>query len=284
MIIVVLVLAGLVLGSFVNALVWRFHAQSEKAGGQHKTLSHEQLSMLKGRSMCSNCHHELAPKDLVPLLSWLYLRGKCRYCKKPIQDSPFIELSLPILFAVSYLAWPVALHGVGLYDFVFWLIFLTGFVALAAYDFRWYLLPDRIVFPLIGLAATQFIGREVVFGFSWHDLLSVVWGVLIASGIFYVLFQVSKGTWIGGGDVKLGILLGILVGGPTHALLLLFLASLLGTVIALPLMATGRAHMTSKLPFGPYLLAATVLVVLFGDSFIRWYYSWIDALVNTLMV
>lgn len=273
MIILILAVFGLILGSFVNALVWRFHKQAELIEKGHKKgqPTAEQLSMVKGRSMCSHCHHELAVKDLIPLFSWLWLRGRCRYCKVKIEDSPLIELTLPVLFVVSYLAWPHSFSGVGLYLFCFWLVFLVGFMALAAYDLRWYLLPDRIVFPLVGLALVQIIGQVAFFGGGWAVITGAIWGVLIASGIFYVLNLVSKGEWIGGGDVKLGIVLGLLVGGPLNAMLVLFIASLLGTLVALPLMITGKAGRTSRLPFGPYLLAATFIVVLWGSWLIDTY-------------
>lgn len=282
MIIVVLILLGLILGSFVNALVWRFHEQAElrensvkspqKGSKVGKAPTLDELSMVKGRSMCSNCHHELAPKDLIPLFSWLSLRGKCRYCGVKIQDSPLIELVLPILFVVSYLAWPFELSGLGLYQFVFWLVFLVGFMALAAYDFRWFLLPNRIVYPLIGVALVQLIGQFLFYDAGLSDITNAIWGVVVASGIFYVIYMVSNGTWIGGGDVKLGIVLGLIVGGPLKGMLLLFIASLIGTLIALPLLAAGKAERTSRLPFGPYLLVATFIVVLYGQQLIDLYY------------
>lgn len=278
MIIVILAALGLILGSFVNAMVWRFHEQAElreNAAKKPKTdkdaLTLQQLSMVKGRSMCSNCHHELAVKDLVPLFSWLWLQGRCRYCHQKIQDSPLIEVILPVLFVVSYLTWPDALSEVGLYQFVFWLIFLTGFMALAAYDLRWFLLPDRIVFPLIGLAILELVGRFIFYDATWGTLGGAVLGVLVSSGLFYVLYVVSQGGWIGGGDVKLGIIIGILVGSAVPAMLMLFIASTLGTLVALPQLISGKAGRASKLPFGPYLLLATFIVVLYGERIINGY-------------
>ena len=275
MIIVVLVAFGLILGSFVNALVWRFHEQAGLAETGHKKgkPTKAELSMVKGRSMCSKCHHELAPKDLVPLFSWVWLRGKCRYCRKPIEDSPLLEAGLPILFVVSYLSWPLAMHGEGLFTFVAWLVFLVGFVALAAYDLRWYLLPNRIVFPLIVLAVAQVICQIVLFDASPKILIDAAWGVVIASGIFYVLYQISDGSWIGGGDVKLGIVLGILAGGAFNAMLLLFIASLVGTLVALPQVLRGKSGKATKIPFGPYLLLGAFIVVLYGDRMVTAYYN-----------
>lgn len=275
MIIAALAILGLILGSFVNALVWRFHEQAELAenGPKKGKPTKTELSMLKGRSMCSNCHHELAVKDLVPLFSWLWLKGKCRYCHKRIMDSPLIELILPLLFIISYLAWSQPLTGGGLYLFSFWLIFLTGFMTLAAYDLRWYLLPNRIVFPLIGIALLQLAGQIILYGSGLQEVIGIVASVSISSGIFYALYVFSQGRWIGGGDVKLGIVLGILLANPLQAMLMLFIASLLGTLVALPQLLTGKAGRTSKIPFGPYLMAATFIVVLYGQQVIDGYYS-----------
>src|SRR3954465_436221 len=104
MIIAVLVVLGLCLGSFVNALVWRLHEQEE--GGSKKAAA-KKLSIIKGRSMCPHCKHALKPIDLIPVISWLSLRGKCRYCSKPISiQYPIVELSTALLFVVSYIWWP----------------------------------------------------------------------------------------------------------------------------------------------------------------------------------
>ena len=266
-----LTVVGLCLGSFVNAATWRVHEQAnaDRKKGKLAEAYKKSLSITKGRSMCSHCHHELGVKDLVPVFSWLWLKGKCRYCHAAIQDSPVVEVALAVLFAASYLWWPQEFHGLGLYNFAFWLIFLVAFMALTVYDLRWYILPNKLVFPLIVLAAAQVLGGIVFYHAHASDILSSFWGVLLLAGLFYTIFQASKGEWIGGGDVKLAIVLGILVGGPLKALLLLFIASLLGTIAGLPLILAGKRN--AKLPFGPFLLGATLVVVLFGTHIINWY-------------
>src|SRR5690606_6942893 len=101
MIIAVLALLGLCLGSFVNALVFRVHAQSKLKSGSKKKIGKRDvdLSVSRGRSVCIHCGHELAAKDLIPLLSWLLLRGKCRYCHRPISwQYPLVELTASLLF------------------------------------------------------------------------------------------------------------------------------------------------------------------------------------------
>lgn len=280
MVIAILIILGLCLGSFVNALVWRVYKQMEledavpikkSAAARKQKLSHNDLSITKGRSMCSHCHHPLAVKDLVPVISYLSLKGKCRYCARPIQDSPLAELMTPLLFVVSYLAWPYQFEGKGLPLFIFWLVFLVAFVALALYDLRWYLLPNRIVFPLVGLATTQTIVVATLYGGGIRTIIGALAGVAVGSGIFYILYKVSDGTWIGGGDVKLGIVLGLLAGGAVMSFLIIFIASLIGTLVALPLLATGRAGRSSHLPFGPFLLAGCIVVVLFGQRLLDWY-------------
>lgn len=285
MIVLVLVGLGLVCGSFVNALVWRLYKQEElkssadelavkkrkESSANTSQLTDKDLSIVKGRSMCSYCHHELAVQDLIPVVSWLMLRGKCRYCRHPIEDSPAIELVTAILFLVSYFWWPLSFDAAGIFAFVLWLVFVTAFVALAVYDIRWFLLPDRIVFPLIFLVAGKVIVDATIFDGGWQTVLEAIWGMLIISGLFFLIYVVSKGGWIGFGDVKLAIVLGLLVGGPLNALLLIFVASLLGSLLALPLVLEGRARVTTHLPFGPFLLAATAIVVLMGDHITDWY-------------
>lgn len=261
MIVLVLIILGLILGSFVNALVWRLHEQQ-----RHRTADRK-LSILMGRSMCPNCHHELMAKDLVPVMSWLWLKGRCRYCKKPIDvQYPLVELTVPIVFVVSYICWPLMLQGEGLFVFILWIFFIVGFVALAVYDIRWFMLPNRLVYPLIGLAVVQVAVTAAIYRGGFPTVLNALWGVIIISGLFYVIFQSSKGKWIGGGDVKLGLVLGLLAGGPFQSFLLLFVASFLGSLIAVVLLVSGKAKKSTRLPFGPFLLFGTLFAVLFGSN------------------
>jgi prepilin signal peptidase PulO-like enzyme (type II secretory pathway) len=256
MIILILIVQGLIWGSFVNAFVWRLH---------------EGKNWLSDRSECPHCHHKLAPKDLVPVLSWLLLKGKCRYCHHHIDDSPLVELSVPILFVLSYLWWPLSFSGADLFQFVLWLVFILGFVILAVYDLRWMLLPDTIVYPLIAVGVLQLLTLVLFSDAGWRTVIDAALGVLIISGSFYVLFQVSKGGWIGGGDVKLGVVLGLLAGGPLQACLLLFFASLSGTAYAVPVLVRGKLTPKTVVPFGPFLLLGSIIVRLFGVSIIHWY-------------
>lgn len=273
MIIVMLALLGLIFGSFVNALVWRLHEQEEMAAKPKKAGKKRQrdLSIMRGRSMCPNCGHELAAKDLVPVLSWLSLGGKCRYCGRPISwQYPLVELMTALLFVYSYVHWPLGFSGSGLLQFIVWLFFVVMFMALGVYDLRWFLLPNRMVYPLLGVAVIEALAVAVLD----HDLVGI-WqpfaAAAIISGLFYALYQLSGGNWIGGGDVKLAVVLGLLAATPGRALLLIFLASLIGTVVTLPLALQNRRKLQMQIPFGPFLLLATSVVVLFGSTITNWY-------------
>lgn len=273
MIFALLVLLGLVFGSFVNAFVWRLHEREElrKSSKKASKQQSEALSIWRGRSMCPHCRHELAAKDLVPLFSWLMLRGRCRYCSKRISGQyPAVELLTAVIFTVSYLWWPQPLHGIGLVQFIFWLVFAVMFIALAVYDLRWYTLPNKIVYPLIVIALVEALVTALA-GHSASLYWEPVLGAVIIAGLFYVLFQVSGGNWIGGGDVKLGVVLGLLAATPTKALLVIFLASFIGTVVSIPLAMRTKKGLTMRVPFGPFLITGTVIVVLFGSAMVDWY-------------
>lgn len=273
MLIVILTLLGLCFGSFVNALVWRLHEQTG-VKGKHRGAKTEDLSVLKGRSMCPNCKHKLAAEDLLPMLSWLWLRGKCRYCHKPISiQYPVIELLTAVLFVFSYLYWPFNWGGQGTTLFIFWLIFLVGLTSLAIYDLRWQLLPNKIVYVLLYLAVVQCLLTVFVFHGGFNQIENIALSFAVGGGLFYALFQVSNGKWIGGGDVKLGMLLGLILASPSLSLLMIFAASLLGSVVSLPLLAAHRVKRTSRIPFGPFLIAGAVIVRLFGATLIHWYRS-----------
>ena len=267
MIILFLAVFGLIFGSFVNALVYRLHEQAALADKRSKEAQarRAQLSMLHGRSMCSHCGHTLASKDLVPVFSWLWLRGRCRYCRAKINDSPLVELALPVLFVLSYIYWPQPVRGGEWLVLAFWLLFLVGALALAVYDARWSLLPDKLIYPLYGVALAQVITTV----FVRHDdylMLSSVIGAVILGGLFFSLYRVSHEAWLGGGDVKLVPILGLLAGGVLKVALLLLIASLLGTLWSLPALAKNGGNLKLKIPFGPFLLVATLVIVLFGQK------------------
>jgi prepilin signal peptidase PulO-like enzyme (type II secretory pathway) len=270
-VIIILSILGLCVGSLVNALVWRLHEQSWLK--HHGSAPNKELSIVTGRSMCTHCKHLLAPKDLIPVLSWVSLGGRCRYCHHRIEDTPVAELALPLLFVFSYLEWPLSFTGNGLWDFILWLVFLSGFLALAMYDLRWMLLPNKLVIPLMALAIIETIGSVFLSTPSNRGavILSAIVGAAMLGGTFYILFQLSNGAWIGGGDVKLGVVLGLISGGWFGSLLLLFIASLSGSLVSLPILIRRKQSPKFRVPFGPFLILGLIVVKLYGTDIISWY-------------
>ncbi len=256
-ILLALALLGLCFGSFVNALVWRLR---------------KRRNFVSERSECTHCHHVLAWYDLIPVLSWIQLRGKCRYCHKPIDDSPIVELMTAVLFIVSYVAWPFGFVGAGLILFGLWLGALVLLMALTVYDIRWQLLPDRLVWPLVVLGGV--FGLIRFYGYHGHDISTVLLqmggGVLVISGLYFVLHQVSRGAWVGFGDVKLNIFIGLILGWQ-QALLAIFLANLIGMIVVLPGIVLKKMSGKSRIPFGPFLILACIIALLWGQSIIDWY-------------
>ena len=296
MIYAVLIVLGLCLGSFANALVWRVHkqgARDEARGGGRKQkkknadlsasvemtggtvrMTDDRLSILRGRSMCTDCGHELEAKDLIPVVSWFSTGGKCRYCHKKISvQYPVVEIATALLFVASYAFWPYSLttDSWQVVAFALWLLILTGLMALLVYDLRWYLLPNRIVYPLTVLAGCMALIQVAVAGDPAGALVDTGLSVLVGGGIFYALFQVSGGKWIGGGDVKLGWLLGLIIGSWAGSLLMIFIAALLGTLVSIPLLMDKKLKRTSVIPFGPFLIVGAIITVLFGNNIIDWY-------------
>lgn len=270
MIIAALLVLGLCFGSFDNALVWRLHELSKPK--KQRVASDAELSISRGRSMCPDCQHSLAWYDLVPVVSWLSVGGRCRYCHKPIAiQYPLVELATAGLFVLSYMYWPAALQGSQWAVFGLWLALLVGLMALLIYDLRWLLLPNKLVYPLTGLAAAQALIGIVSAASPVKAALNTLLAVVVGSGLFYVLFQVSDGKWIGGGDVKLGWIFGLVVASPLSSFLVIFLASLIGSLVAVPLLLTKRLKKTSVIAFGPFLIIATIGVQLFGADLLVWY-------------
>lgn len=270
-----LVLLGLCLGSFVNALVWRLREQEilleTKPKGIGKKL--KKLSITTGHSMCTHCSHPLAPKDLIPVVSWVSLGGKCRYCRKPIVDTPFTEILAPILFVISYYVWPFASEGWNVYTisaFACWLLMLTGFLALSVYDYKWYILPDKIIIWVTILSGLMVVLLAHSLQ-SWVFVRDAILAATLFFGFFYMLYSISDGKWIGGGDVKLAFCLGLIAGSPLAVFIAIFFASIIGTISAVPGLLKRGKTLKSMLPFGPALMLATIIVFFWGSKITAWY-------------
>lgn len=235
--------AGTVVGSFLNVVILRTRAKT---------------SVADGRSKCMGCQTALSPRDLVPVLSFCALRGKCRSCKVPISiQYPLVELSAGVLFVLAFLN-----DGLGL-SFVRDITFVSTLIVIFVFDLRYMEIPDRFTVPAMAFALLA----NLYLGFAWSSL---VLGAIAAGGFFLMQYVLSKGKWIGGGDIRLGVLMGLMLGLPS-TVAALFVAYVVGAVYAGWLLATKRASAESQVPFGTFLAVATVVVMLVGDQIVGWY-------------
>ncbi len=238
-----LALLGLGIGSFINAAVLRVNASES----------------LMGRSQCPHCHHTLAWYTLIPVASYLALRGACLYCHQPIAPHyPIVEAVTAILFVVVglfHLNQPLALVVSSITVAVCVAIFLS--------DYLFYTIPDAITLPALVVIS---VGQWLI-GMEWW---SIGLGIVIGAGVFGLQYLVSRGRWVGAGDIRFGAVIGAAVAWP-NILVALFLAYVLGAVVAVPLLLRKRKAMKDALPFGTFLAIACVATLFFGDSIVHWY-------------
>lgn len=264
--ILLIFIVGLAMGSFLSATAWRLH----QLEGAKSKKAKEKYSISKGRSMCEHCGHQLSGNDLVPVLSWVLLGGKCRYCQHRLSwEYPLAELATALLYVLSYLAWDVS-DNFGWLSLGVWLAMLSILIVLAIYDLKWLLLPNKLVYPLIMIAGLMVFVEAVFFGGGPELVRDSVYGLLAIGGVFYLLFMVSGGRWIGGGDVKLGIYAGIYL-GLSRSILTFVLAFNVAALVIIPLLLMKIVKPKSKIPFGPFIILAIIISTLYGYSIIDWY-------------
>lgn len=279
---------GLIMGSFAGAQVWRLRArqlyEDKEAHESYNKVEFKRLKPLLGkkgkrdRSCCLQCHHALAWYDLIPIVSWLSTSRKCRYCRKPIGwFEPVVELMTAALFVVSYVWWPFPLTGagwiltVGWISFALWLVSLVLLVMLAAYDLKWQLLPNRLTWAYAALALI-FVVLRFVFVYD-IDIWSLAGAVAIMSGLYFVLSVLSHGTWIGEGDVKLGLGLGLMLASWEKAFLALFLANFIGCIIVLPGLIGKKLKPGSEIPFGPLFILGMLISYFAANPIVTWLFA-----------
>lgn len=286
-IIIILVLLGLCLGSFAGATVWRLRARQlvddKKAGEKVNLKEYKRLKPLaqhrfggtQDRSRCLSCGYTLRWYDLIPLVSWLSLRGKCRQCRTRIGSfEPLMEVGVASFFVLSYVLWPEALtSGFAIAHFVLWLAAGVALAIAFAYDAKWFLLPD-IITAIAGVFALAVAVIHTITAPSLLEgLVSVAISIGVLGGLYLILHTISKGQWVGYGDVKLGLVLGLLLADWRLALIALFSANLVGTLIVLPGLIGGKLKTQSHVPFGPLLIVGAVIAQLWGLPLIDAYGS-----------
>jgi leader peptidase (prepilin peptidase)/N-methyltransferase len=244
-------LLGVVVGSFLGAYTYRYSRG---------------ISIAEGRSECPKCRREIAWYHNIPIVSFLYLRGRCAYCKKQISVRyPLIESAMGIFFVVIYhnferIYWVAPwLRSLGLLGLALVFVVAAGLVAVFVIDLESQLIPDEITFLLLGI-----IIAGLVIGAGKSFYLFVLAG-LGASVFLLVIHLVTKGRGMGLGDVKLAVPLGAFL-GPSLATVWIFSAFVIGGVTGIFLLATSAVRWKSRVAFGPFLVIAFVVVLFYGAT------------------
>ncbi|MGB9743400.1 MAG: prepilin peptidase [Minisyncoccales bacterium] len=252
-------LFGMVGGSFLNCLIYR---------------SATQQSVWRGRSFCPHCHHLLKWRDLIPVFSFLSLKGRCRYCGQRISwQYPLVEIFTGLIFLLIF-NWQFSSSDLFSFEgwlklLYFWLmagLLIVIFVA----DLRYYLIPDQIIYPAVVLGL--FYPLVANWGWEKADFLLFILSASAAAGFFALLYLFSRGRWLGLADIKLVFLIGLLLGWP-KILIGLFLAFFLGALVGSGLIVAGRKKLKSEIPFAPFLIIGLILALIWGEALLAWYQS-----------
>jgi leader peptidase (prepilin peptidase)/N-methyltransferase len=236
-------LFGLVIGSFLNVVIGRLP---------------EGRSVVRPRSACPGCGASIRWYDNVPVLSWLWLRARCRSCRAAISwRYPVVELLTAGLFALAaYRFGPTT-------ELVPALLLLATLIVITGIDLDHQLIPDVITLP--GVAA----GAALSIAIHPDHWLDIVLGIAVGGGLFFVIILASGGG-MGGGDMKLGAMLGAFLGWKL-VLLAILLAVFAGGAVAITLLMSGSKGRKDPVPFGPFLALGAVLSLLWGNGLLAWY-------------
>lgn len=261
-----------------------------------------------GRSYCEKCKKQLAWYDLFPVFSYLFLRGKCRYCKTKLSvEYPLVELLMGFLIAGVFGKFiPPNIFELGVYDqiivalsVVFYCVVLIVLAAVFITDFKTGYIPDRITYPSIWFVLIYLLGLSIFKVCLLYAALSgsslgkyllppysnyfythaleiskpLFYGALMGLVLglfFYFLIVITKGKGMGGGDLKLGVFLGLVFGFP-YSLVVLMLSFLLGSLFGVGLILIGKKKFGQTIPFGPFLSLAGIVSIFWGGQILAWY-------------
>lgn len=276
---------GLVIGSFLNVVICRLapnqncvrygatpvvpYAESASSPFEPSLLSILGLGLAEGgslvfdRSRCPKCGHALSWYELVPVVSFAVQRARCRVCGGTIAwQYPLVELITAFLFVSIYRFLPAYYHGWEM-AYLFWV--WASLLVLFVFDLKHYIIPNKVLYPLTLVAAVHaFFGKGFVA--TPYPILSA----LGAAGFFCVLYCVSRGRWIGFGDVKFGVFMGLFLGFPL-ILVAFFFSYFIGAVIGGILLLRHVKALQSEIPFCPFLVLGTFIAYFYGNSVISWY-------------
>jgi leader peptidase (prepilin peptidase)/N-methyltransferase len=259
-------LFGLLIGSFLNVIIYRlpkmmqrdWEIQARELLGLPDLVDRTTFNLILPNSSCPACDHEIRPWENIPIVSWLWLRGKCSHCRTPISTRyPLIELATGLLCA--YVAWH---FGFG-WQACAMLVLTCGLLAMSMIDADHQLLPDVLVLPLLwlGLIANSF----GLFTSLEDALWGSVAGYLSLWSVYWLFKLVTGKEGMGHGDFKLLAMLGAWGGWQVLPLTIL-LSSLVGAVLGVILLRLRNADTATPIPFGPYLAIAGWIALLWGDA------------------
>ncbi|MFY9175048.1 MAG: prepilin peptidase [Peptococcia bacterium] len=238
-------LFGLVIGSFLNVLIGRLP---------------EGESIVNPPSHCEACDTTLKAQDLIPLISWFLLRGKCRYCGEKI------HYRYPLTEFVNGIAWVLIIWQFGLtYQGLAGLFLFSLFLAIALIDLEHYIIPNGLVLALlVGGVIYHFLGQDLT-------IIQRLIGLAVGFAVPVVIALISRGG-MGGGDIKLMATMGFWLGFG-GILITLFIAALIGSIIGIALIISGRKKRKDPIPFGPFLVIGFLLIFLYGEQLLYLYWS-----------
>lgn len=252
-----LFLFGLCVGSFLNVLIYR--------------LPHN-LS-IAGRSFCPKCRKKISWYDNIPILSFILLRGECRSCHSPISFYyPAIELVTGFLFVFTVFFFPdesikyQVLSIKYTMELIYYLFIVSALIMIFFTDLKHGIIPDKIIFSSIFISLFYFL---LIHNSLFMIHLLSAFGAFI---FFLLLFLITKGKGMGFGDVKLAFLMGIILGFP-KIIVALYIAFLTGALLSLILVLCRKKGLKDTVPFGPYLVLATLALFFFGDLISNFFLS-----------
>jgi leader peptidase (prepilin peptidase) / N-methyltransferase len=235
---------GLLIGSFLNVVIWRVPRKE---------------SIVAPRSKCPSCDTPIENRDNIPVFSWLVLGGKCRHCGAAISPRyPLVEFATGVLFAA------VGARFATSWALPAYLVLAGALIAISAIDLEHYIIPNRIVYP-VGFMVVPLFALAALLSHNWHAFERALLGGLACFAVLFVIHMISPGG-MGFGDVRLCFLLGLALGwlGWPEVYFGLLAGFLYGSVIGVTLIALRLRKRKQHLPFGPFLAAGTMTVMLFG--------------------
>jgi leader peptidase (prepilin peptidase)/N-methyltransferase len=272
-------IVSLMVGSFLNVVIYRLPIMMERAW-QAEYQSYfscvaktpeakpepEPFNLIKPDSTCPHCQHKIRAWENIPLLSWLYLKGKCSQCKKPISIRyPLVELATGL--ASLWVAWHF-----GYSPSAFWAVLFTWLlIALIFIDLDKMLLPDQLTLPLLWLGLLFSLSNPVVS--SGDAIIGAVAGYLSLWSVYWVFKLLTGKEGMGYGDFKLLAALGAWVGWQFLPIVIL-LSSFVGAVIGITMLTLQGKDKGQAIPFGPYLAIAGWITLLYGDWIAGQYWQW----------